>query len=86
VSKLAAADKRAISRAFGRMTKPGRDRDVSNRSFHHQMYKPRKRGPTSTESLDAITPPVNQARSSQTVQDAKRDAKQVRSKRENRTS
>jgi len=35
---------------------------------------------------DTVTPTVNEARSFPTVQNAKRDAKQVRSKGENRTS
>jgi len=47
---LATSDKRAIARAFGTTTRPGRDRDVTNRGFPHQMYKASKPGPTSTES------------------------------------
>jgi len=86
VSKLAAADKWAIARAFGMTTKPGRDRDVTNRSFPHPRYKPSMPSPTSTESPDAITPTVHEARSFPTVQNAKRGAKQVRGKWENRTS
>jgi len=49
-SGLATTDKRAIARAFGTTTRPGRDRDVTNRGFPHQRYKPSKPGPTSTES------------------------------------
>jgi len=85
VSKLAAADKWAIARAFGTTTKPGQDRHVTNSSFPHQGYKPSKPRPTLTESPDAITPTVNEARSFPTVQNAKRGAKQVRGKGENRT-
>ena len=47
---LATTDKRVIARAFGMTTRPGRDRDVTNRGCPHQMYKPSKPGPTSTES------------------------------------
>ena len=39
-SRLATTDKRAIARAFGTTTRAGRDRDVTNRSFPHQRYKP----------------------------------------------
>jgi len=49
-SRLATTDKRAIARAFGTTTRPGRDRDVTNRGFPHQRYKPGKPGPTLTES------------------------------------
>ena len=47
---LATTDKRAIARAFETTTRPGRDRDVTNRGFPHQRYKPSKPGPTLTES------------------------------------
>jgi len=47
---LATTDKRAIASAFGTTTRPGRDRDVTNRGFPHQRYKPSKPGPTLTES------------------------------------
>jgi len=43
---LASTDKRAIASAFGTTTRPGRDGDVTNRGFPHQMYKP-----SSTEAL-----------------------------------
>ena len=46
---LATTDKRAIARADGTTTRPERDRDVTNRSFTHQRYKPSKPGPTLTE-------------------------------------
>jgi len=72
-SKLAAADKRAIARALGTTTKPGRDHVVTNRSFPHQGYKPSKPRPTLTKSPDAIMPTVNQARSIPTVQNADRE-------------
>ena len=49
-SGLATTDKRAIARAFGTPARPGRDRDVTNRGFPHQRYKPRKPRPTLTES------------------------------------
>jgi len=49
-SGLAATDKRAIARAFGTTTRLGQDRDVTNRGFPHQRYKPSKPGPTLTES------------------------------------
>jgi len=49
-SGLATTDKLAISRAFGTTTRPGRDRDVNNRGFPHQRYKPSKPGPALTES------------------------------------
>ena len=47
---LATTDKRAIARTFGTTTRPRRDRDVTNRGFPHQRYKPSKPGPTLTES------------------------------------
>jgi len=47
---LATTDKRAIARAFGTTTRLGRDRDVTNRGFPHQRYKPSKPGATLTES------------------------------------
>ena len=83
---LAKTDKQAIARAFGTTTRPWRDRDVTNRSFPHQRYKPSKPRPTSTESPDAVTPTVNEARSFPTVQNPKRGAKEVRGKGERRTS
>jgi len=49
-SGLATTDKRAIARAFGTTTRPGRDHDVTNRGFPHQRYKPSKLWPTLTES------------------------------------
>jgi len=49
-SGLATTDKRAIARAFGTMTRPARDLDVTNRGFPHLRYKPTKPGPTSTKS------------------------------------
>jgi len=49
-NRLATTDKRAIARAFGTRTRPGRDRGVTNRGFPHQRYKPSKPGPTLTES------------------------------------
>jgi len=49
-SGLATTDKRAIARAFGTTTRLGQDCDVTNRGFPHQRYKPRKPGPTLTES------------------------------------
>jgi len=62
-----------------------RDRDVTNRGFPHQRYKPSKPRPTSTESSDTVTPTVNEAGGFPTVQSAKRGVKQVRSKGENWT-
>jgi len=47
---LARADKRAITRAFGTTTRPGPDRDGTNRGFPHKRYKPGKPWPTLTES------------------------------------
>jgi len=47
---LTTTDKRAIARPFGTTTRPGPDRDVTNRGFPHQRYKPSKSGPTLTES------------------------------------
>jgi len=49
-SGLATTHKQAIERAFGTTTRPGQDRDVTNRGFPHQRYKPSKPGPTLTES------------------------------------
>jgi len=49
-SGLATTDKQTIARAFGTTTRPGRDRDVTNRGVPHQRYKPSKPGPTLTES------------------------------------
>ena len=47
---LATTDKRAIARAFRTTTRPGRDRDVTNRGFPHQRYKPSELRPTLSES------------------------------------
>ena len=55
-------------------------------AFPIRGTSPAEAKPTSTESPDAISPTVNEARSFTTVQNAKRRAKQVRSKGENRTS
>jgi len=49
-SRLATTDKRAIPGAFGRTTRPGGDRDVTNQGFPHQRYKPSKPRPTLTAS------------------------------------
>jgi len=51
-----------------------------------EVQAQQNRSLTSTESPDAISPTVNEARSFPTVQNAKRGAKQVRGKGENRTS
>ena len=50
---LATTNKRAIARAFGTTTRPGRDREVTSRGFPHQRYKPSKPGLTSGESPTA---------------------------------
>jgi len=50
-SGLATTDKRAIARALEKTTRPGQDRDVTNRDFPHQRNKPSKPRSTSTESL-----------------------------------
>jgi len=50
VNRLATTDKRAIAGAFGMMTRLRGDRDVTNRGFPHQRYKPGKPRPTSTKS------------------------------------
>jgi len=50
VNGLATTDKQGIERAFGTMTKPRRDQDVTNRGFPHQRYKPSKPRPTATKS------------------------------------
>jgi len=51
VSRVAKTDEEAIVRAFGMMRRQGRDRDVTNRGFHHLRYKPSKLGLTLSESL-----------------------------------
>ena len=51
--------------------KPERDRDVTNRGFPPQRYKPSKLRPTPIESPDTVTPTVNEVRSFPTVQNAK---------------
>ena len=50
VSGLATTYKQAIARAFGKTSRPGRDRDVTNRGFPDQSYKPSKPRPTLPES------------------------------------
>jgi len=55
-------------------------------AFSIRGRSPAEPKPTSTESPDAILTTVNEVRSFPTVQNAKRGAKQVRGKGENRTS
>jgi len=68
VSRLATTDKQATASAFGTTALPRRDRDVTNRGFLHQRYKPSKLKPPSTKSPDILTPTVDEARSFPTVQ------------------
>jgi len=67
-SGIATTDQQAIARAFGTTTIPKQDRDITNRGFPHQRYKPSKLRPTSTESPDTVTPTVNESRSFPTLQ------------------
>ena len=85
-SRLATTDKRAIARAFGTTGKPSGTVMLRTEALPIRGTSPAERQPTSTESPDAISPTVNEARSFPTVQNAKRGAKQVRGKGENRTS
>jgi len=55
-------------------------------AFPIRGTSPAEPKPTTAESPDAISPTVNEVRSFPTVQNAKRDAKQLRGNRQNRTS
>jgi len=57
-----------------------------SKAFRSEVQAQQNRGLTSTDSPDAISPAVNEVRSFPTLQNAKRSAKQVQSKGENRTS
>jgi len=67
-TRRATTDKKAIARAFGMITRPRCDRDVTNCGFPHQRYKPSNLRRTSTESPDTVTLTVNEARSFPTMQ------------------
>ena len=49
-SGLATAKQTRHSKGFWDDDEQGRDRDVTNRGFPHQRYKPSEPGPTLTES------------------------------------
>jgi len=77
---------RGHSRGFGTTAKPSGTVMLLTEAFPIRGTSPAEPKPTSTESLDTISPTVNEARSFPTVQNAKRGAKKVRGKGENRTS
>jgi len=85
-SGLATTDERAIARAFRTTAKPSGTVMLLTKAFPIRGTSPAEPKPTSTESPDAISLTVNAARSFPTEQNAKRGAKQVRGKGENRTS
>ena len=72
--------------AFGMTAKPSGSVMLLTEAFPIRGPSPAEPKATGTESPDAISPTVDEARSFPTVQNAKGGAKQVRGKGENRTS
>jgi len=68
---LATTDERAIARAFRMTAKPSRTVMLLTEAFPIRGTSPAEPKPTSTESLDAISLTVNEARRFPTVQNAK---------------
>jgi len=85
-SGLATTDQRAIARAFGTTAKPSGTVTLLTEAFPIRGTSPAEPKPYFDRESDTVTPTVNEARSFPTVQNAKRGAKQVPGKGENRTS
>ena len=86
VSGLATTDQRAIARAFGATARPSETAMLITEAFPTRGTSPAEPKPYIDRESDTATPTVSEARSFPTVQNAKRDAKQVRGKGVNRTS
>jgi len=85
-SGLATTDQRAIARAFGATARPSETLMLLTEAFPIRGTSPAEPKPYFDRESDTVMPTVSEARSFLTVQNAKRDAKQVRGKGENRTS
>jgi len=85
-SGLATTDQRAVARASGTTARPSETVMLLTDAFPIRGTSPAERKPYFDRESDTVTPTVSEARSSPTVQNAKRGAKQVRGKGENRTS
>ena len=85
-SGLATTDQRAIARAFGATVRPSETVMLLTEAFPIRGTSPAEPRPYFDQESDTVTPTVTEARSVPTVQNAKRGAKQVRGKGENRTS
>jgi len=85
-SGLATTDSRAIARAFGATAKPSGTVMLLTEAFPTRGTSPAEPKPYFDQEFGPISPTVNEARSFLTVQNAKRGAKQVRGKGDNRTS
>jgi len=83
---LATTDRRAIARAFGAIARPGETVMLLTEAFPIRGTSPAEPKPYFERESDTVTPTVSEARSFPTVQNAKRGAKQVRGKGDNRTS
>jgi len=85
-SGIATTDQRAIARAFGATARPSETVMLLTEAFPIRGTSPAEPKPYFDRESDTVTPTVSEARSFLTVQNAKRGAKQVRGKGENRTS
>jgi len=85
-SGLATTDQRAIARAFGATARPSETVMLLTQAFPIRGTSPAEPKPYFDLESDTVTLTVSEARSFPTVQNAKRGAKQVRGKGENRTS
>ena len=85
-SRLATTDQRAIARAFGGTARPSETVMLLTEAFPIRGTSRAEPKPYFDRESDTVTPTVSEARSFPTVQNAKRGAKQVRGKGENRTS
>jgi len=85
-SGLATTDQRAIAKAFGATARPSETVMLLTEALPIIGTSPAEPKPYFDRESDTVTPTVNEARSFPTMQNAKRGAKQVRGKGENRTS
>ena len=85
-SGLATTNQRAIARAFGATAGPSETLMLLTEAFLIRGTSPAEPKPYFDRESDTVTPTVSEARSFPTPQNAKRGAKQVRGKGENRTS
>jgi len=85
-SRLATTDQQAIARAFGATARPSETVILLTEAFPIRGSSPAEPKPYFDRESETVTPAVSEARRFPTVQNAKRGAKQVRGKGENRTS